>query len=672
MESKKYEEAIDQLSPYLISNYFNDNEVAFYKAKSKLLNLIKDKTKTKHINNLPFLLTFLKNNFVNLCKSYPDFIGFIMVQYKKTNFLKSFIYWFWLYYKFLSVVRLRWNKNKFVEKYQNIHTKILSLIKNKERTRKEIDEIIILIEPISKYSLPRTVQTSFSHIYNELRFSLELLHSTDNLNRMNYFDCHIFDGYYLIKFDIEFATTAKYSNYPLIESMINDLKSIYTQIECEFQNVMSDKTYQPVRSPDGHKFVPNEEQLKIFKEFEKQHGFIARSESMLEIFDLVKRYNNKITILITGETGVGKELIVKAIHKESNQKNKSLISENCAGKDSGILDSTLFGHEKGAFTSADRQHKGIFERADKGTVFLDEIGDMSLNMQNKLLRVIQEKTITRLGGEKEIPVDFRLICATNKNLNKLVQQGKFKEDLLNRIDVASIAIPSLNERPDDIPYLAEYLFNKFQKEYVTNQYNRAPDWISSNNFTPLKQHYWKGNVRGLEHYMERFVIYNKEVLSKLKPEILRKLFKNKKLSIQDLVKNPTSNDKIFHDNKYFEILMLYIENHYDRPKTTEVSGYHIDTVRSRLSSSMLQLGKKFEFQEESMVNYLVEQNILTEKDRDIFTKKIIEVFNYIITASIRKTKRNFYDPADKQLLDALFKSRIDLVDLIKNTLSNLE
>lgn len=231
MDLRKYEEAISQLSEYLISNYFNDNEVAYYKAKSKLLKLISNKTKTKQINNLPFFLPFLKNNFVILCQLYPDFIGFILFKYNKPNILKRLLYWFWIYYKFISLVSLRWKKNKFGEKYQNIHIKIESLIKNKSIVREEIDEIINLIEPISHLSFPRTVQTSISHIYNELRFSLQLLHSTNDLNKMNYYDCHIFDGYYLIKFDIEFATTAKYLKYPLIASMLSDLGIIYKYIE---------------------------------------------------------------------------------------------------------------------------------------------------------------------------------------------------------------------------------------------------------------------------------------------------------------------------------------------------------------------------------------------------------------------------------------------------------
>lgn len=231
--------------------------------------------------------------------------------------------------------------------------------------------------------------------------------------------------------------------------------------------------------------------------------------------------------------------------------------------------------------------------------------------------------------------------------------------------MAHIEIPSLNERPDDIPYLAEYLFNKFQKEYIPNQYHRAPDWISSNNFTPLKQHYWKGNARGLEHYMERFVIYNKEDLAKLKPGMLRKLFKDKKIAIQDLVKNPTSSDKIFRENKYFEILMLYIENQYNRVKTTEVSGKHKDTIRSRLNSSILQLGMEFEFHQEGMIDYLIDRRILIDDDRETFTLNITVIFKSIIASTLKGTKKTFFDPPDKQLVDHLFKLRNDLVDQIK-------
>jgi two-component system response regulator HydG len=207
------------------------------------------------------------------------------------------------------------------------------------------------------------------------------------------------------------------------------------------------------------------------------------------------------TILITGESGTGKELFAKAIHDHSTRNKNKLISVNCAALNETLLESELFGHEKGAFTGADKNRDGLFLHADKGTIFLDEIGEIPLSMQVKLLRTIQEREIQRVGSDRPIRIDVRIIVATNKHLEQEVKDGRFREDLFYRLNVINIRIPSLKERPDDIPMLAQHFLTRY------SQKNRKP----FKGFTPVAmdamiKHPWPGNVRELENTVERAVI----------------------------------------------------------------------------------------------------------------------------------------------------------------------
>jgi two-component system response regulator HydG len=205
--------------------------------------------------------------------------------------------------------------------------------------------------------------------------------------------------------------------------------------------------------------------------------------------------------LITGDSGTGKELFARAIHDQSPRKTNKLVSINCAALNETLLESELFGHEKGAFTGADKKRDGLFLHADKGTVFLDEIGDIPPAMQVKLLRAIQEREIQRIGSDRPIRIDVRIIVATNKNLEQEVKNGRFREDLFYRLNVIHIRIPALKERPDDIPLLARHFLDRYAQK------NRK----QFKGFTPvamdaLMKYPWPGNVRELENAVERAVI----------------------------------------------------------------------------------------------------------------------------------------------------------------------
>lgn len=229
---------------------------------------------------------------------------------------------------------------------------------------------------------------------------------------------------------------------------------------------------------------------------------IVKSEKMAEIFELTDRVaKSTISVLVQGETGVGKEVVAEAIHTSSDRKDKPLVCVNCAALTETLLESELFGHEKGSFTGADHLKIGLFETAKGGTVFLDEIGEMPHKTQAKLLRVLQGKKIMRVGSNKELDVDVRIVAATNRKLEELVEKGLFREDLFYRLNAATIVVPPLRERKDEIPYLAESFIAQVCKENGFPPRKIAPDAMDL-----LVRYHWPGNIRELKNTIERAVV----------------------------------------------------------------------------------------------------------------------------------------------------------------------
>ncbi len=242
----------------------------------------------------------------------------------------------------------------------------------------------------------------------------------------------------------------------------------------------------------------------------KVQEMIGHSPAIQKIKDTIEKVApTDARIMITGENGVGKELVARWIHEKSNRANGPLIEVNCAAIPGELIESELFGHEKGSFTSAIKQRIGKFESANGGTIFLDEIGDMSLNAQAKVLRALQEGKITRVGGEKEISVDVRVIAATNKDLLKEVEDKNFRLDLYHRLSVILIHVPSLNERKDDIPLLVE----KFLAD-ICGDYGIAVKHIDDDAVQYLKDYNWSGNIRELRNVVERLVILSNKTITK--------------------------------------------------------------------------------------------------------------------------------------------------------------
>lgn len=244
-------------------------------------------------------------------------------------------------------------------------------------------------------------------------------------------------------------------------------------------------------------------ETKILKrKVSKTRDIIGQSSPIIRIKDTIEKVApTEARVLITGENGSGKELVARWIHEKSNRANGPLIEVNCAAIPSELIESELFGHEKGSFTSAIKQRIGKFEQANGGTLFLDEIGDMSMSAQSKVLRALQENKITRVGGEKEIPVDVRIIAATNKDLFKEIEQNNFRMDLYHRLSVIIIHVPTLNERRDDIPEIA----NSFLEE-ICSDYGVPTKKISAEAMRALQSNHWTGNIRELHNMVERLII----------------------------------------------------------------------------------------------------------------------------------------------------------------------
>ncbi len=258
---------------------------------------------------------------------------------------------------------------------------------------------------------------------------------------------------------------------------------------------------------DKTKLVTQNKNLK--KKVYGGEQMIGESPAIQHIREIVSKVAaTPARVLITGGNGSGKELVARSLHQQSDRAAQPYIEVNCAAIPSELIESELFGHEKGSFTSAIKQHKGKFEQADGGTLFLDEIGDMSLAAQAKVLRVLQENKLSRVGSDTDIKVDVRVIAATNKNLQEEIAKGNFREDLYHRLSVIVIHVPSLDERKEDIPLLVNYFVDRISTETAMPRKSFSPEAVKL-----LQERSWKGNIRELRNVVERLLILGDEVIS---------------------------------------------------------------------------------------------------------------------------------------------------------------
>ena len=306
------------------------------------------------------------------------------------------------------------------------------------------------------------------------------------------------------------------------------------------------------------------------------NNIIGKNKKMLELFDLIKDIaKTNSTILINGESGTGKELIANAIHFNSDRIKKPFVKVNCGVLAENLLESELFGHMKGSFTGAIRDKLGRFEIANGGTIFLDEIGDISANMQLKLLRVLQEGEFERVGGTETIKVDVRIIAATNRDLAQMMLNGEFRQDLYYRLNVIPLEVPPLRERKDDIPLLISHFLEKFNK-----QFDKKIEVIEDDAMKCLQNYSWQGNIRELENLIERSVVLNKT------GKLIVKDFPHYVVNSEDDLSFEFDADGSLIDivDSYEKqiILRALKENNFNKLRTAEKLGIHRSTFMSKL------------------------------------------------------------------------------------------
>ncbi len=322
-----------------------------------------------------------------------------------------------------------------------------------------------------------------------------------------------------------------------------------------------------------------QENIYLKKELAKQFQFqelISKNKRMHDIFELVKTVaKTNTTVLIHGESGTGKELIARAIHAESLRKDGPFITVSCASLTETLLENELFGHERGAFTGATSTVKGRFELSDGGTLFLDEIGDISLKLQMDLLRVIETKEFTRLGGTIPVKTDVRIISATNKDLIKAIEENKFREDLYYRLNVITIELPPLKERPEDIPLLVQHMIEKFNIET-----NKRVERVDEEAMAILMQYHWPGNIRELKNVIERSVVLARDnIITKkeigncirLEPD---KLEKSEDMSLTNVEKK--------------HIYKVLMDNGWNISKSADILGIDRTTLYKKIKEYELQ------------------------------------------------------------------------------------
>ncbi len=313
------------------------------------------------------------------------------------------------------------------------------------------------------------------------------------------------------------------------------------------------------------------------RELQKQYSFdkiIGKSPTMQKVFEMIKSVSEtNSSVLITGNSGTGKELVSRAIHYNGARKDKPFIVVNCGAIPETLIESELFGHKKGSFTGAIRDKEGYFQAADGGTLFLDEISEMPLQSQVRLLRAIEQKEIIPVGSSTPIPVDVRIISATNKDLAKEVEEGRFRQDLYYRLNVVEIHLPSLKDRVEDIPLLVEYFVDKYRKEM-----NKNIKGVDSAAMKALMNYTWKGEVRELENVIERTVIFCKDEFITLN-ELPEYITKTSVIERSDGFKSLQTAINEF-EKEYIQKAL--VQNDYDKEKTARMLGISTATLYRRI------------------------------------------------------------------------------------------
>lgn len=408
-----------------------------------------------------------------------------------------------------------------------------------------------------------------------------------NLIKENSFDIVIADLDMPIMNGIEMIKRAKdfdpnitiiiITAYASIESAVEALKLgaydyLIKPFEIDELKIIVKKAFERINLVTENTYLKQEIEEKFYFP-----GVVGKSESMKKVIELIDAVSKTDSlVLIEGESGTGKELVAKAIHQNSHRKNNPFIVLNCGALSEGVLESELFGHEKGSFSGAFTQRKGRFELANSGTLFIDEVGELSLSAQTRLLRVLQEKEFERVGGTHPIKVDVRIIAATNKNLEKEVKENRFREDLFYRLNVFKINVPPLRDRKEDIIELSNFFISKFSKEMNKKITGLSPEAIKI-----LKNYSWPGNIRELQNVIERAVVLCKDDIITPR-ELPDNLSKEVEMRDQIEIKSGETLDSAMERIEKSIILKALKKCGFSQTRTAEYLGVKRTTLRYKL------------------------------------------------------------------------------------------
>lgn len=408
-----------------------------------------------------------------------------------------------------------------------------------------------------------------------------------NLIKENSFDIVIADLDMPIMNGIEMIKRAKdfdpnitiiiITAYASIESAVEALKLgaydyLIKPFEIDELKIIVKKAFERINLVTENTYLKQEIEEKFYFP-----GVVGKSESMKKVIELIDAVSKTDSlVLIEGESGTGKELVAKAIHQNSHRKNNPFIVLNCGALSEGVLESELFGHEKGSFSGAFTQRKGRFELANSGTLFIDEVGELSLSAQTRLLRVLQEKEFERVGGTYPIKVDVRIIAATNKNLEKEVKENRFREDLFYRLNVFKINVPPLRDRKEDIIELSNFFISKFTKEMNKKITGLSPEAIKI-----LKNYSWPGNIRELQNVIERAVVLCKDDIITPR-ELPDNLSKEVEMRDQIEIKSGETLDSAMERIEKSIILKALKKCGFSQTRTAEYLGVKRTTLRYKL------------------------------------------------------------------------------------------
>jgi len=661
IELKK--DALVNIKMALVPEYFNTTN-EFNKAKTLLLKKIEANNYENKSIQQPIDSKYFFNELVFLCSNYELLVGSVLSLGRKESAhllpdLKNYRTDEPINWDDLRIETIANAEYLFSEAQKTVN----DLLLNPSPSNQICNRILDQIKPLAGAKAYYDIRRIYWMLFCELRVTLQFQKPDPNWNFFFNIGDHP-ENWFNLRGEND-VCVLKYINEHTWEEYQTDSGGFRSGA---LKAAKGDCVSEPgsktkIIETQVEKYNPSSDELAIFKQFEKEYGIVSRSKCMLEVFELINDYKNTKSVLITGDTGTGKELISQAIHGVSSRKKELFIPLNCGGIPEHIVESELFGAKKGAYTDLTEDREGYFSASNGGTIFLDEIGEMSLGTQAKLLRVLEDGSYTRLGDPTPRNTDCKVISATNRNLLKAVKDKSFREDLYSRIEHSIIHVPSLAKRVSDIPLLSMH----FLRKYADNNDFKIPQNITITSFNILMDLEWPRNIRQLRNFIEGFLNRNKDHLHAFEPWMLKRIFEDDThtITIRKLLsQSEGKSTKI--DINYPQYLITYINNGFNKVKTGEALGVK-DTrsLRGKINSELLYIGDSFNFNEVIIAKHLTEQYRLQGFDQEKFLKEICsqfkEIIKYCQTPHESRPPQRAYSKECDELAIKLTKIRSDLM-----------